>query len=54
MKLIYLAHKYGGEPENVCKAVDLGTMLKMEHEHLHIFNAATRLGIKVRYLDTSR
>lgn len=39
MKLIYLAHPYGGKPENVCKGVDLGAMLQMEYEHLHIFNA---------------
>lgn len=40
MKLIYLAHPYGGKPENICKAVDLGTDLQTEYEDYHIFNAA--------------
>lgn len=39
MRTIYLAHPYGGKPENICKAVDFGTALQTENENYHIFNA---------------
>lgn len=61
MKLIYIAHPYGGKKSNVTKATDLANRLTLEYQHYHIFNAVkyfyqykdvfTEEGIKRRYLD---
>lgn len=40
MKVVYLAHPYGGKRENVYKSVDLATELSMAHPDIHFFNAA--------------
>lgn len=39
MKLIYLAHPYGGDEHNIVAAWVLGRDLTAEHPHYHIFNA---------------
>ena len=61
MKLIYLAHTYGGKKSNVTKATDLANRLTLEYPHYHIFNAVkyfyqykdifTEAGIQRRYTD---
>lgn len=40
MKLIYLAHPFGGQRTNVYKSIDLATKLTMENPDIHVFNAA--------------
>lgn len=40
MKLIYLAHPFGGLKSNVCKSIDLASRLTLENSDIHIFNAA--------------
>lgn len=37
MKMIYLAHPYGGITENVCASTDLER--KLDNDNLHVFNA---------------
>ena len=64
MKLVYLAHPYGGDDANVSKATDLANRLTLEYPHYHIFNAVkyiyqykdvfTEEGIKRWYLDALR
>lgn len=39
MKLVYLAHPYGGENENFHRSCDLTTILTERHPKYHIFNA---------------
>lgn len=40
MKVVYLAHPFGGKKENVLKSIDLAAKLTMEYPDIHIFNAA--------------
>lgn len=40
MKVVYLAHPFGGKRDNVLKSIDLATELTMENSDVHIFNAA--------------
>ena len=40
MKLVYLAHPFGGLKSNVCKSIDLASRLTLENSDIHIFNAA--------------
>lgn len=39
MKLIYLAHPYGGKMENIARSIDLASKLTLEYPNFHIFNA---------------
>ena len=40
MKLVYLAHPFGGLKSNVCKSIDLASRITLENSDIHIFNAA--------------
>lgn len=39
MKLVYLAHPYGGQRVNLCNAMDLGNKLTFEYPDIFVFNA---------------
>lgn len=39
MKLIYLAHPYGGKPENYAKSMILAAHLEEKSPDVHVFNA---------------
>ena len=64
MKLVYLAHPYGGDDANVGKAIDLCSELSARYPDDHIFNAVayfrkfkdvfTEGEIEKRYLDMLR
>lgn len=39
MRLIYLAHPYGGDPENITRSAELAEKLTKQYTHTHFINA---------------
>ena len=53
MKLIYLAHPYGGQERNYAKAKIMGSRLERANPGVHIFNAVPYFRYFTDYLEES-